>query len=230
MRKTHPYILLALLISETAIGQVSPSETPAIYTKARFSLIVGPSLLSVRENEPYNQYGVPKVGFSAGIGIIKSLTSHMQLQGKMLFEKRGYKTSTPDTVYTTTNGWMFGKSIYNYHFDYLTFSIAPQFLIGKRKAISIGAGFYFGKLFRAKFQVINTSLNSNNSSPLPTDRYGKVDYGVTLNLGYSLVFGKKFLIALQLTENYGLKQLAPPPPEPPEKNNSLVFTVAISKK
>ena len=217
-----------LLISKVTTCQESPLP-PTFYTKTKFSLIAGPSLLSVRENESFSQYGVPKIGFSAGLGVVKSITSNLQFQGKILFERKGYKTSTPDTL-NTSNGRVFGRSIYNYSFDYLTFSIVPQLLLGKRKAIGIGAGFYLGRLLRAKFQVINTTLNSNSSRLLPTDRSRKLDYGATLNLSYHLFLAKKFNIAFQLTWNYGFKQIAPPPPFPKEKNSSIVLTVGISKK
>ncbi len=150
----------------------------------------------------------------------------MQLQGKILFEKKGYKIYKPDTL-STSNGPVFIETINSYKYDYLTFSIAPQFLLGKRKAISIGAGFYFGRLLRAKYQAISTYFDYKYTR-LITDAYPKAEYGITMNIGYSLVLNKKFLIDLQLTGNYGLKQIGRPSLQ--QKNNSIVLTVAFRKK
>ena len=219
-------IYLLLLITVATNGQVSSQDIPPIYSKIRFTLMAGPSILSVRGNESYNQWGVTKFGYSAGFGIIKELTSYLHVQGKILFEKKGYKMSKPDTI-STSNGPLFIESSNNYKYDYLTFSIVPQFLIGKRKAISIGTGFYFGSLLRARYQAISSYFNYNYTRKM-TDAYSKEDYGLAINLGYSLAVNKKYLIELQLTENYGLKQIGWSSWQ--QKNNSIVLTVALSKK
>lgn len=223
MTKYFVGLLMALIISGKIMGQESPS---AFHSKPKLSLIAGPSLLSVRENGLFTQYGVPKIGFSGGVGIIKGVTPRINFQGKLLFEKKGFKTLRVDTIYTP-EGYKTGDYINNNHLNYLTLSLTPQILVGKKRAISFGLGFYYSRLLKARWQIISTLSNSNSSVDI-LGAYYKHDYGISVNLGYSLAVNKKFMIDFQLTENYGLKQIGFPGWE--QKNNSLVLTLGFRKK
>jgi hypothetical protein len=225
MTKYFVGLLMALIISGNLMGQGFPS---AFHSKSKLSLIAGPSLLSVRENELYSQYGVPKIGFSGGMGIIKGITPRTNIQGKLLFEQKGFKTTKKDTL-NSANGPIIGDLINNYHFNYLTYSLASQFLMGKKKAVSLGFGLYYSRLLKARWQIIYTPLNSNSSGDI-MGAYYKHDYGISVNLGYSLAVTKKFMMDFQLTENYGLKQIGVGVPGYQQKNNSLVFTLGLRKK
>ena len=216
------FLFFLFLISTLATCQKSPAP-PAFYTKKKFSLMAGSSHLSVRENESYNQYGAYKIGFSVGIGTVQSLTSHLQLQERVLFEQKGYKTSEP---VSGTNG---GKSIRSHSFNYLTFTVAPQYLFGNRKHMSIGLGCYLGMLMKVKVKTIYTPLNLHSSS-LATDGYPRVDYGITLNISYSVPLSKKILIDLNLIENYGLRELGKSSTIGFLKMNSMVLMVGIRKR
>jgi hypothetical protein len=218
-------LIMALIISGNLMGQGTPS---AFHSKSKFSLIGGPSLLFVRENELYDQYGVPKIAISAGMGIEKGVTSRIKFQGKILFEKKGFKAAKKDTL-NSANGPIIGDLINIYHFNYLTYSLAPQFLMGKKKAVSLGFGLYYSKLLKARWQIIYTPLNSNSSADI-IGAYYKHDYGISVNLGYSVAVTKMFMIDFQLTENYGLKRIGLGVPGYQQINNSLVLTMAVRRK
>jgi hypothetical protein len=225
MSKNIITLIVVLLISGKIMAQESPS---AISSKPKLSLIAGSSLLSVRDNELYSQYGVPKIGFSGGLGIIKGITPRTSIQGKLLFETKGFKTSKKDTL-NSADGPIIGDLKNNFHFNYLTLSLAPQFSIGKKKAVTLGFGFYYSRLLNAQWQIIYTPSNSNTSTDI-MGAYYKNDYGISVNLGYSIEVNKKFIIDFQLTENYGLRQIGVGIPGYEQKNNSLVLSVGLRKK
>ena len=111
------------VVIKVSLSQVELPESPLSYSNKKLLLMGGLSFLSVRDNEKYNQFRVPKIGFSAGIGNVRSLTSRLQLQERLLFEQKGYKTSEP---VSGTNG---GESIRSHSFNYLTFAVTPQFVL-----------------------------------------------------------------------------------------------------
>lgn len=227
MIRSFHYLLLFLFIATSTLGQDSLPKIPVIYSKARFSLMAGISLLSVRENDQYDENGDLKLGFSAGFGIMKSLTSNLQLQGKIQLERKGHKTSG-EGLYSTPQGVMKSNWSNNYSLDYLTISLAPQFLMGEKKAISLGFGAYYGLMIRAKYHYVfspNTNKTSFNKDSYST----KDDYGLTLSLGYSFSLNKKFMLDLQVTENYGLMSIYNQFLQK-QKNNSISVTVAFRKK
>lgn len=218
-------VLLGLFLSKYTFGQISPIEPPALFSKPKFILMAGPGICFVRENETFKKWGVLKFGFSAGLGIIKPITPKLKMQGSVLFEKKGYKTSKIDTAYNGST-WVTGKLINDRSYNYATFAISSQYSFGRRNGFNAGIGVYYGLLTKAKWQIIVTALNLNTSSLISPS---KDDYGVTLNFGYTVPFNKGLLIGFQLTENYGLTQLMPPPPFPSEKNNSIVLIITLSK-
>jgi Outer membrane protein beta-barrel domain len=171
-------------------------------------------------NYSTNMVYLTKFGYSAGLGITQRLTPNLQLQGKVLFERKGYKTSQAIEYYSQGIFYDDGLLVYDYEFNNLTFSVTPQLVLGKKYGISIGAGAYYGLLRKATWNIYDYVGTSTRSYVSVTQAYIKGDYGVTLNVGYSIRASKILLLDLQLTGNYGLRQLAlDPPPYPQAKLN-----------
>ena len=103
------------------------------------------------------------------------------MYARFLWERKGYKQNHE---ITSTSGVVSTASAANIKNDYLTVSIMPQLLLGKRDQFNIGAGLYFGSLekSRALIQYFDPPSRVQWNTMWEYDRH---DYGLCFNLGYS---------------------------------------------
>ena len=143
-------LLLAGLIVSNMIAIAQKIETDLEkYTPKpkrfidKVEVFAGPSLSFNYGNKLVDNYSdlienkrLMKVGYSYGIGVYHPVKGRLDINARVLFEQKGTKSQLNSYSYAS-------RSIINseYSYDYLTFYLAPTFLIGKRKNLR---SFYFG--------------------------------------------------------------------------------------
>ena len=204
-------LALSLVESVQVLAQQTPdsraySPRPII---SKIEFLIGPSSVSIHGNEEFDKYGVPKLGYAAGIGFIHNFGRHLGLNARILWERKGFRRSE-DITYSPGVGAspVTGTITNNTSNDYMTVSILPQFIFGKVGRFNIGAGGYFGSLRRSittdhyfypvPYNVTTTSKNG----------YDKYDAGLSFNFGYTFPFRRKVSFTIQLLNDYGLRQIS----------------------
>src|SRR5258706_12487735 len=142
-------LALFLVVSVKILAQETPDSRAyslrPIISKIEF--LIGPSSVSIHGNEGFDNHGVPKFGYSYGIGFIHDVGRHVRLNSRILWERKGFRQSQDITYTPTTGGSPVTETIANNTSnDYLTVSVLPQFIFGKLGRFNIGAGGYFGSL------------------------------------------------------------------------------------
>jgi Outer membrane protein beta-barrel domain len=191
------------------------------YPKPRITsieILLGPSSSTIRGISPsisnlgggvyHNNTVMNKIGYSFGIGLVHNFNKHFDLRARLLWERKGIEEKT-DSIAITPSSTLIGTgplASYNTQNDYITISIAPQLLLGKRSRINIGMGGYFSILKESR--ITNEYFYPSPHTVYNTGNFDKYDYGLSFSAGYSFPLKKQLLFTIQLMDNYGVKQIS----------------------
>lgn len=201
---------------------------------AKFQFFIGPSLVSIRGNQDYQETGVTKIAYNFGVGLTRRISDNIELDILLSWERKGYKKKYFIETDTIINGIVVpipalsGTVRNNFSNDYITFAVSPQFRLYKR--LLFGVGGYFSSLAK--------SVNSNDyfyPSPhtFTINSYGDFedhDFGCTVNFIYSFKIQKKVNLTFQAANSIGLKQVSKfyYLGFPPIYNNAYTMRLGIS--
>jgi hypothetical protein len=150
-----------------------------------------------------------KVSYSYGINITHNFNRRFRLLTRVLWETKGIKQKTDSVSFFSTSTGTFAGSApiskSDTKNDYITISLIPQFVFGKKSNFMVGAGTYFGILEKS-----GTVDNYYYPTPHSTYSHGYVnnyDCGISVNAGYIYRF-KEIGLSILLTDNYGLLQIS----------------------
>lgn len=201
-------------------------------------IIAGPSLLSIRGSEQYNQYGEIKVGYSFGVGLIHKISKRWAVDAQFAFERKGYKQSAdalfPPDSYNNPPTYILPPVLTELKGDltnnYLTIALLPRFFVGNGSKIYLSVGPYYAKLIKS--QVTRTDIQNNQVKQKMTldqqDTFKSYDFGIGYSIGLTLKEYEKVKILLQVNFNYGIPNVKELQSGiEPQKNNSLSVTVGI---
>jgi hypothetical protein len=254
-------LLLAGLIITNVIAlaqKTEPGSETYILKSKRFidkvEVFGGPSLSFNHGNKLVDNYNdglitnkrFMKVGYTFGLSVYHRVKDRLTLNARILFDQKGTKSELNSYSYTS-------RSIVNseYSYNYLTIFLAPNFLIGKHKNISISLGGYFSKIKSVKgfastydtqgtvpptagsfigryWYAFDNNGGINSFTFIPgLQSFEQNDFGLTLGLAYQIHIESNHIISLKLTDNYGLHNVynGKITENMPEKNHSLSLTL-----
>lgn len=160
----------------------------------------GPSLVSLRGNEFFEDNHRADVGFVNGIGLKYSFTNRVSVKTSVLFERKG---SATEITYTDINGSLLAEGLFRVRFDYIVAPLLVQYAFGAERKLFVNAGPYVGYLLQQKFVRTkvddfprDTQDNTENIEPL--------DVGFTLGFGTAIPLTEHLVASGELRHNLGL--------------------------
>lgn len=201
-------------------------------------VFAGPSLLSIRDNDPYNQYGQPKIGYAIGFAAIHNASNHLAINTRLELERKGYKLEftsliPPDLYNSPPTNILPPVPMtvkINLNNNYLTVSLLPQYSIGNELRVIIGAGPYYGRLMKS--QITRTVIHNNTVKEKIVANHKEssesYDLGLSSYFGFALKEFLKIRLFLFLDYKHGIKNIIKEQTGlDPIKNNSLIITIGI---
>lgn len=201
-----------------------------------FEFFGGPGFLFPRADSAYYAVSLkPRSGYTIGVGILCPIGNRMQLSSKFISERKAFNGSLSPT---TQIGSIDEFDIKN---NYSTLVITPGILIGRKRLFSISAGGYLSFLTRSK---ISFDYTDNSTVPdqlrLQTEQFNRLDAGLSFGIRYKVPLRQHLFLNLQLSENYGLRNILNSTSQPYNdevlyyfngstlKNNTVSFLMGIS--
>ena len=254
------FILSFILIPFFGASQ-RPSDIHAGRSKRfidRFEVVAGPSISFNSGNKFVDNYQddlmenkrLKNFGYSLGVGLYHPLNRWLDLNARILWEKKGSNAELNVPLNPVNNdARQIIQSTYTY--DYLTLGFLPQVFIGKEKRITLSIGGYYSFMNSVEGHeevlttdddvTYNSTFNGrvlrgfrsdgavNSISFIPgLQSFEKDDYGITMGIGYVIGIGGHSNIAIQLVDNFGLQNINKPVAfleNPPERNHTLSLII-----
>ena len=175
-----------------------------------------------------------KIGYVFNLGAIHELSSKFSLNTNLTYERKGYKGKFQTSYYDPTIDFNNCKCTTSVGFrkvnasaDY--FVVALRLRYQTKYGFYLSAGPYVGHILKAKvketFLWDNTSYTQNGLQD-----YKKIDFGLSVLLGYKIRVNSSNDLNLQLFDNYGLINTANAAPRIKITNNLLAFTIGLNHK
>jgi hypothetical protein len=187
---------------------------------SRIEFYGGISTVSIRGDQRYDKANNGKVSYSFGLGTSQRLGRKVELQERLLWERKGHKETLSSTTYNTDQ-------------DYITLAVVPQFLFGKQYSFKVGAGPYLGNL-QSVSQTIRYTNPPSTSQFNSMGGYDTFDYGLSINMSYATSLLKNWTLTFHLMNNIGLEQIwtwnQNNPLFPPTYNSQYALMVSIASK
>jgi hypothetical protein len=163
-----------------------------------------------------------KAGFSAGIGIARTIGRKFEIYSRILWERKGFREGW-DSVTQTAISSPTSSSGHSTNNDYLTIALLPQLVIGTSVHLSIGAGGYFGILTstKTKDEYAYYAAYSNSS-------FENLDYGLSFSATCRFSLSRKSDFVAQLISSRGLTQVSARHDSfSPAYNNSITLLMGL---
>jgi|GEM_PF-4487756 len=152
-----------------------------------------------------------KTGYGFGFALEHRFSKHFALNTRLLSEEKGTKSRRDNYSYTYNSLGQLSIDYLDSYVEnttsyYVTLSVVPQFLF---KRFNIGVGGYFATPYKSNdaigyYNYPPPSPTAHNIDLLSSNLIERLDYGASINIGYTLPYGnKKFTI--QAVSALGLK-------------------------
>lgn len=182
-----------------------------------FELLLGPNISTIRGINPTASYaGGPyyvtmpyhRIGVSLGIGVTYQFKKRFALSTRFTWEQKGIMQKTDSISFLSTGAVASVIQVWTRETNnnYFVISITPQWLLGARYNVNLGAGGYFGLM--EKSRVIFTNYSTGQTSLNSQGNFDNYDWGLSFNGGYTFSLQPKLLFTIQATCSYGLAQLS----------------------
>ncbi len=190
-----------------------------------------------------------KLGHAFGLGVYHPIQDRLDINLRFLYEEKGTNSEM------VTPGLQINS---DYLYKYLSASMAPRILFGKRKKLELSFGLYYSRIQSVKGDI--TVLDRQNDQTFISSFYGRqvrelrpdgstasisylpglqsfeeYDFGITIGFGYSLNLSQKSSVTIYLTDNLGLLNINKPViivdnPNPLEKNHNISLLIGYIVK
>lgn len=195
MKKSLPYLIIALLITSVVFGQSK---------KVNLGIEGGPSLTVLWGNDLITDYGSLTTGFSGGATFQYNFTKRFSLRTNLSFERKG---SISTLQITDGQGTIIGETTFRNNFNYITLPILARGSFGDKVKFIINAGPYVG--FLIKETLIQEAFNEYPETKTNyTDYYKPLDFGLTTGIGFTLPITGDLLLSMEFRSNFGLYNIA----------------------
>lgn len=197
---------------------------------------IGPSLISLYNENIRKDIRQPKVGLIARVGLLYKLNERITLSTNLAYEKKGSKISQNvwyyDPSIDSTNCQCtvsLGESDYNSNLNYVSV-ISTIRLHSKGIGLYIDAGLFINYLVKAQGVRENSWDNTIEYSYL-MNNFKKYDAGISLSVGYQFQINGRLSFSIQLMNNYGLLNINNTKVvEGFSRTNSLSFQTGLNYK
>jgi hypothetical protein len=206
-------MFLASFFTSQAQQNLNTEEVPPSYPKkiiSNINLIVGVNLIYPQIK--YMENRDLKIGYCAGVGLVHEINSTLDINLKIAYENKGYKSTTfsPNTDYTPPAMQEFMQNV---TLNYLTASLYPKVKISPTRRIFFGVGPYFGRLLstrlKSELYINGVPIQKYGTRPDPFVSNTKYDFGITSLIGYDFfIFKKKMMIEIHYC--MGIKNISQP--------------------
>lgn len=213
MKVVRFHFLLIILI--TTFSQVHAQLERFRHKLSAIEISAGSGLVSLYGTNISQNNGIrrlPKLGYSARIGLLYPITSSISIDTGLLFERKGIRTDLETTYYDADKDinncectLSIGTIETNSNIDYLTLSGNTQFDIANT-SIKIEAGPYISYLLRAQ-SISQHSWDNVVSYTTGNQTIKDYDMGISIGLSYQISINKKLLV-LRLIDRYGLVNIS----------------------
>ena len=194
-----------------------------------------------------------KIGFSVGIGVYHPVNDKIDINVRLLWEQKGYKSELNTTL--GSNSREFRESEYTY--NYFTLPITAKLFIDKKRRFAISLGGYISQINSVstteKFYntldnmqsessfigrtIVSFDVNGgiNSASFIPgLQGFAEYDYGLVYGVSYEFKFGERNGLLIQLVDNFGFANVNKPNftiiPSPFERNHIVSLMVGYMYK
>ncbi len=186
---------------------------------SKVAILGGPSLLLPYEDSgyadsfrnDYNAQGInanfqikDKFGTSAGLAAFHSLGKRWEIEGRLMYEKKGYIEITE-----IDRPGDYRKTQYNFKNSYLTISLMPNVAIGSERRLFLYSGVLYNYLLHS--MSVDTDYVNGLKTNLVTTQYtkssgqkNKLNGSIIVGIGYPVTVSGKVELCFYLQGNYGI--------------------------
>lgn len=244
------FVLVILLTGRVSAQEVTNNMRLKFIDKVE--VFAGPSLNFNYGNkfvENYKDENIEnkrflKFGYTAGIGVYHTLSKKIQLNARFQYEQKGRKTEL-NTPLTSASRVI---NLKDYSYDYLTVSLAPQLILGRKQQWIVSIGGYYGKIGGMKgYEKVENTLDNtidegraegrsfedvNSDGGVYTFTYidrlrsfKTHDFGISTSIGYVINVKENQKLIVQLVDNLGLENINKDNPYNQEEYNHSVSLI-----
>lgn len=198
----------------------------------KYELLLGPTSSEITGSYADSQpdakgYHLRKIllnkgGFSAGIGVTRTIGRRFEIYSRVLWERKGFREAW-DSVSQTLRSSPTSTSSHSTTNEHLTFSLAPRVVLGSNVRFTLGAGGYFAMLTST-----NTKDEYNFYTAYSHQTFEKFDYGLLFSAACTFSLSRKIDFIVQLVSSRGLAQISTSQDLPPHaRNNSISLLIGV---
>ena len=194
----------------------------------KFEVLVGPSFqIPTFYYQPQNQERKTKLGYELGFGLVRPIHKRVELNARILLDKKRFENRI-----LNPNDHNYGVTGYLKN-DYLTVTLASQYLFGKQRQFAVGISGYFSSMQKSVTTIIVSDPDSTAtvfSTYSTYNLYKKYDDGLIATLGFIIMVRKKYSGTIQLLGIKGLRKInnySYPDVLPIQKNKSLSVILTL---
>lgn len=224
------WITLILLVLNTIFVNAQ-QEGSTMFSKriiSRYEVLLGANLISVTGSDHLEKYRIPKWGFRGGLSLIHTFSSRLELDAKITYENKGYRTRS----YTENPGPpATDELVDDLTLSYITLSFLPRYSILPDQRIMVGVGPYIGWLTTVR---VDQKLYFQDAFVSRFRRrfdapwfYREIDLGASLMIGSNFMVGKSRPFTIQFLYSFGLRD-APKPSNGIFRNNTFSLLLGMS--
>jgi len=195
----------------------------------RPELLAGPSTASIKYSYLLpSDTQVNTFGFAVGLGTSYVINNRFKIVVKIIFERKGGRRNGDLETFdsTTQTRHIYKGAAYEIdRLNYLTIPIILDYSFGRKVPFHIGIGPYLSRLLKAQSSFGNSILNQKFVVTL-TDNYRKIDFGVTVSIGFEISLKKGYKVEISLVGTSGLINITPAYGLT-EKTNALCFMISL---
>jgi len=212
MRLTNILFAVFAVASINSSGQVNPEELSTLSPKSfitKIEVIIGPGFSNLGKGKKAPSDQVFNAVYSGGVGLSHSINKSLEINSKILFERKGNKMEYTSTFYDT-NGPTTSRFEQGNKLGYVTGTLLTRYFFSQKKKFYLGFGGYLSYLLKSTTYTKEYSLQGELVSYYQADILGldNYDIGISLNLGYIVPITKKIDVNIQFLHNIGLLNIA----------------------
>jgi hypothetical protein len=221
-----------LSLSSLAFGQTGERQSLPSISRSRFSpleITAGVGIISLLQepSDPHRQ-DASDFGYSFGLAKKYTISDHFQLEGRVLYERKGGKQyddeQTGDTI-TSTPVIHKGSITTRHIYDCVTIPLTGRYRFGSKVKFQINAGPYYSFLLKSVTNDKSSVTSYQTSSDIT--QLLRNDFGYCVGVGVEIPHKTGYGLSIQITNSRGLvniwEQDNPANPRNWKTNSTLIM-------
>jgi hypothetical protein len=227
-------IISALLVLNVLFANAQ-QQGSTVYSKriiSRYEVLLGANLISVTGSDHLEKYRIPKWGFRGGLSLIHTFSDRVELDAKISYENKGYRTRsfTENPGPPPTDEFVDDLTL-----SYITLTLFPRYSILPNRRVMVGVGPYIGWLTNVRVdqklffqETLVSRFRRRFDAPW---FYREIDLGASFMIGSNFIARKSRPVTIQFIYSIGLRD-TPKPSNGIFRNNvfSLLLGMSLQKQ